>query len=103
MTPLTQLIKKGGFNWTKESKEAFQHLQNAMMTMSVLALPDFNDTFELVTDASGYGIGTVLIQAKRPIAYFSHTLAVRDRAKPVYERELMAVVLVVQLSGGHTC
>ncbi|KAA0037029.1 transposon Tf2-1 polyprotein isoform X1 [Cucumis melo var. makuwa] len=40
--------------------------------------------------------GAVLTQSKRPIAYFSHTLAVRDRAKLVYERELMVVVLAVQ-------
>lgn len=38
----------------------------------------------------------VLVQNKQPIAYYSHTLVVRDRAKPVYERELMAVVMAVQ-------
>ena len=49
--------------------------------------------FEIETDASRYGVGAVLIQNHRPNAYFSQTLAMRDHAKPVYERELMVVVL----------
>lgn len=66
------------------------------MTFPVLALSDFDAVFEMETDASVYRIGAMLIRSKRPIAYFSHRLAMRDRAKPVYERELMAVVLAVQ-------
>ena len=71
-------------------------MQNAMMTLPVLAQPDFSATFELETDVSGYGIGAVLTQSNRPITYFSHTLAVRDRAKLLYERELMEAVMAVQ-------
>lgn len=85
-------MKIGGFKWNEEAHEAFQKLQNTMMTLPVLALPDFNATFKIKTDASGYGIGAVLFHSKHLIAYFSHTLALRDRAKPVYEGELMEVV-----------
>ncbi|KAL4018088.1 hypothetical protein IC575_021678 [Cucumis melo] len=67
-----------------------------MMSLPVLALPKFDQSFEIETDVSGFGIGVVLIQAKRPIVFYSHTLAMRDRGRPVYERELMVVVLAVQ-------
>ena len=96
LQPHSQLLKLGGFKWNMEAQEAFVKLQHAMMTLQVLALPCFSLPFEIETDASGYGLEAVLIQTKRPIAYYSHTLAVGDRAKPVYERELMAVVMAVQ-------
>ncbi|KAA0054528.1 peroxidase 64 [Cucumis melo var. makuwa] len=86
-------IKERGFRWTDEATIAFDKLKSAMLSLPVLAHPNFNQPFEIETDASGFGIGAVLIQDKRPIAYYSHTLALRDRAGPVYERELMAVVL----------
>ncbi|KAA0031986.1 Transposon Ty3-I Gag-Pol polyprotein [Cucumis melo var. makuwa] len=95
-TPLTQLLKKGVYEWTAAAHEVFEKLKVAMMTLPILALPDFSLPFEIETDASGYGVGAVLIQNNRPIAYFSQTLAMRGRAKSVYERELMAVVLAVQ-------
>ncbi|KAA0060078.1 transposon Tf2-1 polyprotein isoform X1 [Cucumis melo var. makuwa] len=66
-----------------------------------MALPNFQQPFEIETDASGYSVGAVLIQSNRPIAYYSHTLALRDRARLIYERELMVVVLAVQRWGPY--
>ncbi|KAA0055700.1 Ty3/gypsy retrotransposon protein [Cucumis melo var. makuwa] len=94
--PLTQLLKKGTYKWDAEAEDAFNKLKKAMMTLPVLTMPDFNLPFEIESDASGVGVGAVLTQCRKPVAYFSKTLSMRDRARPVYERELLAVVLAVQ-------
>jgi hypothetical protein len=95
--PLTALLKKNSFTWTPAAAQAFQTLKMAMCTTPVLALPDFTKTFVLECDTSGKGIDVVLMQEGRPLAFTSKQLSEKNLGKPIYEKEMLAILHAVEL------
>jgi RNase H-like domain found in reverse transcriptase/Reverse transcriptase (RNA-dependent DNA polymerase) len=95
--PLIELLKKKNvFHWSKEAAASFTALKTVLSTAPVLAMPNFTQPFVLETDASDQGMGVVLMQEKRPIAYMSKALGTKNQALSTYEKELMALLAAVQ-------
>lgn len=94
--PLTNMLKKNQFQWSKESVTGFDQLKAATGNTLVLALPDFSKPFILETDASQLGIRTVLMQCGRPIAFLSKALPLRNIWLSTYEKELLDLIYTVE-------
>ena len=58
-------------------------------------MPDFTKPFVIESDASGAGIGVVLMQEGRPLAFLSKALTGKNLGKSTYEKEMMAIIHAV--------
>lgn len=92
--PLTALLKKNFFVWSDVATQAFHHLKLAIPNPPMLALPYFSKTFTVECDASGFGLGTVLMQDQKHIAFYGQVLKGRSLTLFTYEKEFLAVVVV---------
>nr|GEU52981.1 reverse transcriptase domain-containing protein [Tanacetum cinerariifolium] len=95
--PLLKEFSDGGrFTWTNEAAKAFDILKVKVTEAPVLALPNFDEVFQVECDASGVGIGGVLSQNQRPIALFSEKLNDARRKYFTYDKEIYAIVEFIQ-------
>lgn len=92
VAPLTNLLRKDNqWTWSTACQQAFDGVKHALTNAPVLSLQDFSQPFEVVTDASGFGIGAVLQQHGRPIAFYSRKLKPTEQRYSVSQKELLAV------------
>nr|GEY63629.1 putative reverse transcriptase domain-containing protein [Tanacetum cinerariifolium] len=95
LTILTQKDKK--FVWGEDQEMAFQILKQKLCEASVLALPEGNDDFVVYCDASIQGLGAVLMQREKVIAYASRQLKPHEENYTTHDLELGAVVFAFKI------
>ena len=91
------LTRKGvKFEWTDRCEESFQTLKEKLTSAPVLTLPEGNEGFEVYSDASRQGLGCVLMQHKRVVAYASRQLKKHELNYPTHDLELAVVIFALK-------
>ena len=96
--PMTRLLQKDEkFVWTPECEQAFHKWMTLLTSAPVLAQPDIEKPFDVFCDASGIGLGCVLMQEGHVIAYASCELRKHEVNYPTHDLELAAVVHALKI------
>jgi hypothetical protein len=96
--PITELQKKNKkFVWTEKCAEAFRRLKELLTTAPILKVPDMDADFLVCTDASKEGLGGVLMQDGRVIAYISRKLRRHEENYATHDLELLAIVYALKV------
>ena len=96
--PLTNLTRKDvKYDWVDAYQKSFDELKGRLTSAPVLALPNGRDGFVVYSDASRQGLGCVLMQNDRVIAYASRQLKKHEENYPTHDLELAAVVFALKI------
>ncbi|KAL8115111.1 hypothetical protein AgCh_021797 [Apium graveolens] len=106
--PLTQLMRKGiKFEWNNDREKSFQELKKRLVSAPILVLPSGSGGFQVYSDASKRGLGSVLMQHGKVISYASRQLKPYEVNYPTHDLELAAVVFALKIWRhylyGETC
>ncbi|GKC82608.1 putative reverse transcriptase domain-containing protein [Tanacetum coccineum] len=101
MTKLTQ--KKVKFEWGDKQETAFQLLKRKFCSALILALPKESEDFIVYCDASIKGLGVVLMQREKVIAYASHQLKIHEKNYTTHDLELGAIRRWLELLSDYDC
>ncbi|GJT19089.1 putative nucleotidyltransferase, ribonuclease H [Tanacetum coccineum] len=96
--PLTKLMRKGEkFVWNEEREKSFEELKQRLVSAPILTLPSGSGGFQIYSDASKKGLGCVLMQHGKVIAYASRQLKPYEVNYPTHDLELAAVVFALKI------
>jgi hypothetical protein len=96
--PMTELLEKDKkFKWTPTYEACFQELKKRLTTTLILVMPDMEKSFSIYYDASGQGLGCVLIQDGHVVAYASQQLRKHEVNYPTHDLELVAIVQALKI------
>src|SRR3954462_13363495 len=96
--PMTKLTRKGArFEWSEECEQAFKELKERLTTAPVLIIPEQGSGYTIYCDASGYGLGSVLMQGKGVVAFGSRQLKNHEKNYPTHDLELASVVFALKI------
>ena len=96
--PLTSLTQKRvKFEWSNGCERSFQELKNKLVTVPILTIPSGSGGFVVYSDASYQGLGCVLMQHGKVVAYASRQLKPYERNYPTHDLELAAMVFALKI------
>jgi hypothetical protein len=96
--PMTELLEKDKkFEWMSACEASFQELKKRLTTALILVMPDMEKPFSIYCDASGQGLGCVLMQDGHVVAYASRQLRKHEMHYPTHDLELAAVVYALKI------